>query len=244
MSRRHRFGSGRRYEELLDGARSDDSALSAVLDAARAPATRTELSGLSTARNAFMSVPYVRTRPAASVSRLPAATRSAAGRLLALKLVAALSGISLVGGAAFAASGTDLLGGTSPRHHSPAGPVPTAPHNDGGRQVVPGQAGPTPGGVVTHAGPATQGAAATNGKSSIARSEHPPSKPANPPGRSNTPGAPISHSPKPHHTSSSHNANPHPPGSAHATPTPGPNTSAAARAAAHRTTPPSTAPTS
>ena len=226
MSRRHRLGSGRRYEELLDGARSDDSALSGLLDAARAPAAREEMSGLATARNAFMSVPYVRTRPAASVSKLPAATRTAAGRLLALKLVAAISGVTLVGGAAYAATGADLLGGSSPHRHSPSSPAPTAPHHRGGFQVAPGQVGPTPAGPLPQPGQATHGDGRTNGKSSAARSEHPPANPANPPGRSNTSGPPESHSPQPRHTPSPHNAKPHPTDSARATRTPSPHTAA------------------
>ena len=227
MSRRHRLGSGRRYEELLDGARSDDSALSGLLDAARAPAAREEMSGLATARNAFMSVPYVRTRPAASVSKLPAATRTAAGRLLALKLVAAISGVTLVGGAAYAATGADLLGG-GPQQHSPSSPASSAPHHRGGFQVAPGQAGPTPAGPLPKPGQATHGDGSTNSKSSIARSEHPPANPSNPPGRNNTSGPPDSHSPQPRHTPSPHNTNPHPTDSARATPTPGPHTTAAA----------------
>lgn len=237
MSRRHRFGSGRRYEELLDGSRSDDSALSGLLDAARAPAAREEMSGLPTARNAFMSVPYVRTRPAASVSKLPATSRSAAGRLLALKLVAAVSGVTLVGGAAYAATGADLLGG-SQHQQSPSSPASSAPHHRGGFQVAPGQAGPTPAGP--QPGQATHGDGSANSKSSIARSEHPPANPSNPRGRSSTAGPPTSHSPQPRPTPSPHNTNPHPTDSARATPTPGPRTTAAARAGVRPTAPVST----
>lgn len=98
MTSRRQFGFTRRHEELLDGSRADESALSDLLDAARAPGTRDEIAGLPAARTAFMSVPYVRSRPAASVSRLPAVTRTATARLLALKVVAAVSGATLVGG--------------------------------------------------------------------------------------------------------------------------------------------------
>lgn len=209
MIRRLPLGSGRRYEELLDGARSDDSGLSALLDAARAPGTREDMAGLQSTRNAFMSVPYVRTRPAASVSRLPAATRIAAGRLLALKLVAAVSGVTLVGGAAYAATGAQILGGgSSPHRHSTSTSTPApAPGNRGGGpyQVVPGQGGPTGGGLLTQ--PANNGG--PNGNSSVARSEHPPANPATPPGQTNTPGAPTSHAPKPHHTPTPQNTKPH-----------------------------------
>jgi len=213
MIRQHRPGSGRHYEELLDGSRSDDSALSALLDAARAPGTREDMAGLPAARNSFMSVPYMRSRPAASVSRLPAATRTAAGRLLALKLVAAVSGVTLVGGAAYAATGAQLLGGSSPHKHSTSSTAP-APNNRGGgpHQVVgPGQAGPTPGNLLPQ--PANNGG--PSGNSSVARSEHPPASPATPPGKSNTSGPRTSHAPQPRHTPTPQDTKPHETPSSH-----------------------------
>jgi hypothetical protein len=219
MTRRHRLGSGRRFEELLDGSRPDDSALSGLLDAARAPGSRDEMTGLPAARSAFMSVPYVRGRPAASVSRLPAATRTAAGRLLALKFVAALSGATLVGGAAYAATGARLLGGSTPHKHPTyrSAPVPTTHgRGGGGHQTAPGAARPTPSGQQPQAAPATTtglaGSPASpgigHGKSSVAHSEHPPSNSATPPGQSNTPGPRDTHTPKPHHTPSPHDTKP------------------------------------
>jgi hypothetical protein len=219
MSSRHRLGSGRRYEDLLNGSRPDDSALSALLDAARAPGTREEMAGLPAARTAFMSVPYVRARPAASVSRLPAATRTAAGRLLALKFVAAVSGVTLVGGAAYAATGAKLLGGgSSPHKHAVSSSAPAPVHHHGGGGIYPAPVGappPTPGQPQPRT---TNGAGGPRGKSSLARSEHPPSNPATPHGQSKTPrppathtsGPPSSHTPGPRHTPTPHNTKPHP----------------------------------
>jgi hypothetical protein len=208
MSRRNHPGSGRRYEEFLDGSRSDDSALSAMLDAARAPGTRDEMAGLPAARTAFMSAPYLRTRPAASVSKLPAATKSAAGRLLALKFVAAVSGATLIGGAAYAATGAKLLpGSSSPHKHSTttSAAAPGGNHPDGYRGPT-GAAQPTPAGPV----PATSHGdpnAGSNGKSSEAHAQHSPSTP---PGQSNTPpGRQTSHTPKQHHTPTPHDTKPH-----------------------------------
>jgi hypothetical protein len=219
MSRRHRLGSGRRYEELLNGSRRDDSMLSAVLDAARAPGTRDEMAGLPEARAAFMSVPYVRSRPAASVSSLPAATRTAAGRLLALKFLAAVSGATLIGGAAYAATGAKLLGGGSPHPHKHSTSTSTSAPGHAGRFQI-GQVAPTPGAPLP--APAGKPSDLTpKGNSSIARSEHPPSNPATPPGRTHTPGPTNSHSPKPHHTPSPHDTKPH------HTPSPGPHTTPA-----------------
>lgn len=215
MSSRHRPGSGRRYEELLDRSHSDDSALSALLDAARAPGTREDMAGLPAARTAFMSVPYVRTRPAASVSRLPAATRSAAGRLLALKFVAAVSGATLVGGAAYAATGAKLLGGShGPPKHSTSSSAPAVPGHRGRGYQNPGVIQPTPGSQRPQAAPETTrdnqpANGALNGKSSAAHEVHNP--PATPPGHSNTPGSPqTSHTPSPHHTPAPHSTKPHP----------------------------------
>jgi hypothetical protein len=212
MIRRHLPRSGRRYEAFLDGSHADDSALSTVLEAARAPGTREDMAGLPAARNAFMSVPYLRTRPAASVSRLPAATRTAAGRLLALKFVAAVSGVTLVGGAAYAATGAQLLGGSSPHRHSTSSAAP-APHNRGNQIVPPGQAPPTPGGPLPQPRQQTRhDDGAPNGNSSVAHSEHSPSNPATPPERSNTPHPPTSHAPKPHETPTPHDSkSPHTP---------------------------------
>ena len=211
MSSRHRPGSGRRYEDFLDGSHSDDSALSALLDAARAPGAREDMAGLPAARAAFMSVPYVRTRPAASVSRLPAATRNAAGRLLALKFIAAVSGATLVGGAAYAATGAKLLGGShGPPKHSTSSTAPAVPGHGGGGFHYPGVAQPTPGSQRPQAAPENTHEnqppdGGLNGKSSAAHEVH------NPPGHSNTPGSPqTSHTPSPHHTPTPQNTKPHP----------------------------------
>ena len=136
MPRRLRLGSARRYEELLDGARADDRALSDLLAAARAPGTRDEVAGLATARTEFLNTRF---RPIRGATKsLPAATRTAARRLLVLKAVAALSGATLIGGTAYAATGTDLLGGSSkdpaPRHGSSSSTHGTH-SRDGSRRV-------------------------------------------------------------------------------------------------------------
>jgi hypothetical protein len=213
MSRRHRLGSGRHYEELLHGARADDSALSALLDAARAPGTRDEMAGLPAARNAFLAAPYLHTRPAASVRRLPATTRTAAGRLLALKLVAAVSGVTLVGGAAYAATGAKLLGGGSSHHRTSASSTANQPgsrHHHGAGQLKPvGLPAPTPAGPVPTS-------AATHGKpGGVSSSAHEAHSPTEARGQSNAPGPHTSHPVKP-----THPATPTHPSSPSHTPTP------------------------
>jgi hypothetical protein len=122
MSRRVRAGSAA-AERLLDGDVADASALSRVLAAARAPGRPEEVAGLDAARAAFMRAMPTASRPPAS--HRPTAPRTAVGRLLTLKAIAAVGGATLAGGAAYAASTGGLLGGPSgdrPGHHAPASP--------------------------------------------------------------------------------------------------------------------------
>jgi hypothetical protein len=136
MRRRPRLTSAS-FEELLDGGRVADAGLSRVISAARAPADPGELAGFDAARAAFdRTCRAPNRRP---VSSVPAATRTAAGRLLAIKAIAAVAGATLVGGAAYAASNTQLLGGGSP-HHGPSRPAP----NSGSPTWNPGGLAPGP----------------------------------------------------------------------------------------------------
>jgi hypothetical protein len=113
MTRQPRHGSAR-LELLLDEDVFEDTRLSRVLSVARQPAAAEELAGLTEARAAFVLAlnPPLTTR--ASSGR-PARSRSLAGRLLALKAVAAVSGATLVGGVALAATQANFLG-NSPQH--------------------------------------------------------------------------------------------------------------------------------
>src|SRR5437763_6068037 len=114
MRRRSRLNSAS-LENHLDGGRVADTPLARVLSAARAPALPDELAGLPAARTAFVQARHGAPRhPRAG---LPAASRTAAGRLLAIKAVAALGGATLIGGVAYA-SNVGILGGSSPQKPS------------------------------------------------------------------------------------------------------------------------------
>jgi hypothetical protein len=119
---RRRFRAGDPFEDLLDGRPSDDSALFELLTAARAPGTRHDMLGLPAAREAFLDV---RRQRRGSTRRLPAATRTAARRLVTLKAMAAVSGATMIGGVAYAASEANLLVGGPEKHdRSTSTPVP------------------------------------------------------------------------------------------------------------------------
>lgn len=207
------------FEDLLDGRATRGSALAGVLSAARAPGTPDELGGLSTARTAFLTAQQAHPKRGAAASGLPGATRSAAGRLLVLKAVAAVSGATLVGGVAYAATGAHLLGGdTDHRVHSPA-TSPQAPAH-----YRPGVTSryPTQGGVGNGTRPSSHPA---DSRSSAAGSRGPaqphsanpsgPHKPASP-GSTHTPNPHSSDSPSPH---PSHSHRPHPTNTREATQT-------------------------
>jgi hypothetical protein len=111
-----RIGSAS-VENLLAGDVTDGSAISRVLAAARAPGTPEEVAGLEAARSTFVLATLASPRPPINIR--PALTRTTAVRLLTLKAIAAVSGATLIGGVAYAASNTALLGG-SPPNHQPA----------------------------------------------------------------------------------------------------------------------------
>lgn len=124
-------------ERLLDEEAFDGTALSRVLAAARAPARPDELAGLESARLAFrQQVATPRHRVASSRGRAPASTgaRTLAGRLLAAKAVAAVSGATLIGGVAYAASSGVLTNAPSlhPSAGSSAGHLAPRPVASGG----------------------------------------------------------------------------------------------------------------
>jgi hypothetical protein len=194
MRRRPRLNSAS-LEELLDGGRIADAAVSRVVSAARAPATPEELAGLDATRSAFhrSSQAWGR-RPIGSV---PAATRTAAGRLLALKVIAAVGGASLIGGAAYAATNTQLLGGGTKHHHGPSQQAPGAgqgssPWNQGtqppGSQssVSTGQPSDRP----SHTHPSPSNAFGTSVASSV-RAGHPTSRPTTQPAPTHTSPSPT-----------------------------------------------------
>jgi hypothetical protein len=105
-------------ERLLAGDVTDGSAISRLLAAARAPGTPEEVADVEAARSTFVLTTLA--SPRTPINIRPAATRTAAVRLLTLKAIAAVSGATLIGGVAYAASNTALLGGTSHPNHEPA----------------------------------------------------------------------------------------------------------------------------
>jgi hypothetical protein len=113
MTRLARHGL-ERLEFLLDEDVLEDTRLCRVLSAARQPTHADELGGLVQARAAFVSTFNPAHEAREAVSR-PTGRRTFAGRLLAVKAVAAVSGATLVGGVALAASHTSLLN-EAPRH--------------------------------------------------------------------------------------------------------------------------------
>ena len=192
MTRHARHGSAG-LELLLDDEVLEDTRLSRVLSAARAPAQAEELAGLVAARTAFAS-----TFTAPLATRVPAnRPKALAGRLIALKAIAAVSGATLVGGVAFAASHSNLL--RSPAHHqhnqqAPQGPQPGAPQGSwvASTAVSPGH------GAVTHGkagGKAAQprGNSTASGRAHQSNAPHP--HPTNTP-PSTSPGQGRTHHPK------------------------------------------------
>jgi hypothetical protein len=174
------------YELLLDGDLGHD-ALSRVLAAVTASGTQDELGGLSTARSAFVAAytPMAAPARAASARHRPAATRTVAGRLLAAKVVAAVSGITLVGGVAYAATTTNLF-------HAPASSqAPGAPAQQPTHAGVPGSDRSSTADV-------NRGG---NGPASAAPVRPKSSKTVTPPGKANghTAGGPSSAHGTPHH---------------------------------------------
>lgn len=127
MRRRRRHATAASLDALLDGARDDGTALARVLAAARAPANPRETTGLDAARTAFIGAANA---PRPARPKRHGGTRSVAGRLVALKAIAAVSGASLIGGVAYAASSTNLLNhpsGHHPGHHRSAASSESAP---------------------------------------------------------------------------------------------------------------------
>jgi hypothetical protein len=137
MRRNQRHLSAAALERLLEGDVSDASPLSRTLAAARAPGAPHEVAGLEAARSAFVLSSLAPSRSRATLR--PATATSAAGRLVALKILAAVSGSSLIGGAAYAAASGGLITDSTQHHRSPAhhGTAP-AGSQPGGFVVPPG----------------------------------------------------------------------------------------------------------
>lgn len=146
MKRQPRHSSAAAFERLLDGDVADGTAVSTVLSAARAPGAPREVAGLEAARAAFVRASITPART--TLDSRAAATRTAAGRLFVLKVIAAVSGTTLVGGAAYAAADAGLLGSVwhgSRAHHgsAPSGSEP------GGFVVAPGDGRATASGAIS-----------------------------------------------------------------------------------------------
>jgi hypothetical protein len=204
-------------EDLLDADVSDGSALSRVLSAARAPGTSEEMAGLGTAMSAF----YV-TGPASPRPPMPTrsvTTRTVTGRWIALKALAALSGASLIGGAAYAATNAGFLDNLSP--HKPGQQtthtVPGTSSSNGDRST--GRTTTDPTGGRNHPGESTARTAPHPGR--VDASTPSPGSNGGPPGSvaspSHTPARPTPTGTNPTHPA--HPSHPVHPTQAAATPT-------------------------
>jgi hypothetical protein len=215
---------------LLDDEVLDETRLNQVLSAARRPAEQHELGGLSAARSAFVST-YT---PALSARRAPGARplprTSVAARLLALKAAAVVSGATLIGGVAFAASNSGLLD-LHPSHQR-QNPAPQASHgllqrSGDGSLLVPAQLTSSTVATAAQVGGAAkqtppgqaQATHPAHGRTTPPpRSPHPrPSNtpPTSPPGQTNSEHPNKGHSKHPKQTLRQRETAP-----AHATPTP------------------------
>ena len=97
-------------DDVLDGRAPAGDPLVDLVAAVRAPAHRAELTGLDAALAAFVSASSVAPSPEEKTPML----KSVAGRLLALKVLAAVAGTAAAGGVAYAAVNGNL-------EHSPNG---------------------------------------------------------------------------------------------------------------------------
>ncbi|WP_409451262.1 hypothetical protein [Jatrophihabitans sp.] len=105
-------------DRLLDEDVSDGTALAQLLAAARAPGAANELVGLSTAMSAFASAN--RELPRSPVSHRAAPRRALTTRSLLAKTVAAVGGVTLAGGVAYAATTVGFMGLGGGSDHPPA----------------------------------------------------------------------------------------------------------------------------
>jgi hypothetical protein len=105
-------------DRLLEEDVSDGTALAQVLAAARAPGAANELVGLSTAMSAFASA--YRQLPRSPVSHRAAPRRALTTRSLLAKTVAAVGGVTLAGGVAYAATTVGFMGIGGGSDHPPA----------------------------------------------------------------------------------------------------------------------------
>lgn len=114
-----RFGRRRHsLDRLLDTDEADRTPLGRLLAAARGPGTEEEVAGLADASRAFyLAGPGTRRSP---VPARRVGARASAKRWLAVRAIAGIAGVSLLGGVAYAATNTGLLdGGTKPRPAAP-----------------------------------------------------------------------------------------------------------------------------
>jgi hypothetical protein len=174
MKRHPRHTSAANLERLLDGYLVDGSPVSRVLSAARAPGTASEVAGLGAARSAFMHASRLPARTDLDIRA--AATRTAAGRLFILKVLAAVSGTTLVGGAAYAAADAGLLGSTW--HRPPAQHSNAPSDSDSGFIVAPGDGRATASRAISTRPKATPSRAVRGPGSHASASSHAGERPA------------------------------------------------------------------
>ena len=209
MTRQARHGSAG-LDLLLDEDIVDGTRLSRVLSAARQPTQAEELTGLTAARAAFVSTYNPPPTLRAGAGRR-AGSHTVAGRLFALKAAAAVSGVTLIGGVALAATHANLLSNSTHHQHNqqaPQGSQPGGPAGGPQGSAITSSVVSVPGhgrasitaGKARHAGAAPHG---TNGSPSEHHSQsHSPhphqsnSSPSAPPGQRNLPHR--SKSPSPH----------------------------------------------
>lgn len=139
-------------DRLLDEDVADGTALAQVLAAARAPGCADELVGLSSAMSAFASATRQLSR--SPVGHRAAPARAVTTRSLLAKTVAAIGGVTLAGGVAYAATTVGFMGVGGGADHPPAlhstGPAHTGDTDRSTESspfgsVVPGAATPATG---------------------------------------------------------------------------------------------------
>jgi hypothetical protein len=125
--RRPNRGRSAALDRLLDGDVADGTALAEVLAAARAPGSADELAGLSGAMSAFVTATRQLPRPPVGHRAAPRRALTAGGLLA--KTVAAVGGVALAGGVAYAATTAGFIGIGGGSHHPPAFHTTTPGHS-------------------------------------------------------------------------------------------------------------------
>jgi hypothetical protein len=208
-------------EQLLEKDIADGTTLCRVLSAARAPGTTHEVAGLEAAMSAFAAA--TRETPRSPASHRAVATRTVTARRFALKALAAVSGVTLAGGVAYAATTAGFAGGSPndvpPRHSTGPGQGTHSTNSFGGSLPLgPGSVGSPAGAHPRSTLTATVAVTHPNGRPEVTPPNRPestrvhPTHPTSSPHPSPTPSSPASHTAPSDPGRSSHPGRPsHPP---------------------------------